>query len=111
MYVVSGQADDFADRIQLAEPLREAGFTVATDYSTRPLDRQLEGAVKHGARIAVIRGTEEARGGHVIVRDLDKKEQRVTRLAAVVTEVGRHVPRRPRPSLAPPATTEPAGEA
>lgn len=99
VYVVSAEADDPADRMQLATPLREAGFTVAIDYSTRSLDRQIESAVKHGARVAVIRGTPEARGGNVIVRDLVNKEQRVTRLAAVVTEVGRHVPKRERPTL------------
>ena len=54
--------------------------------------------MKHGAKVAVIRGTPEARGGNAIVRDLTKKEQRVTRLAAVVTEVGRHVPKRERPT-------------
>jgi len=100
VWVLSGQADDVADRIQLAAPLRDAGFRVAVEYSTRPLDRQLENAVKHGATVAVIRGTEEARGGNVIVRDLAKKEQRVTRLAAVVTEVGRHAPRYAKPALA-----------
>jgi hypothetical protein len=72
---------------------------VAVDYSDRPLDKQLESAVKHGAKVAVIRGTPEARGGNVIVRDLIKKEQRVTRLAAVVTEVGRHVPKHATPPL------------
>ena len=39
VYVVSGQPDDFADRTQIANPLREAGFTVAIDYSARPLER------------------------------------------------------------------------
>jgi len=104
VYVVSAQPDDIADRTQLANPLRDAGFTVAIDYSSRSLERQLESAIQHGARVAVIRGTEEARGGNVIVRDLVKKEQRVTRLAAVVTEVGRHVPKRPRPTLWKPPT-------
>lgn len=99
VWVLSAQADDVADRIQLASGLREAGFRVAIEYSTRPLDRQLENAVKHGAKVAVIRGTEEARGGNVIVRDLAAKEQRVTRLAAVVAEVGRHAPKRPKPSF------------
>ncbi len=99
VYVVSGQPDDAADRTQLANPLREAGFTVAIDYSKRSLDKQLESAVKHAAKVAVIRGTPEARGGNVVVRDLVKQEQRVTRLAAVVTEVSRHVPRRPAPKL------------
>jgi histidyl-tRNA synthetase len=104
VYVVSGQPDDFADRTQIANPLREKGFTVAIDYSGRPLERQLESAIKHGARVAIIRGTPEARGGHVIVRDLMKKEQRVTKLSAVVTEVGRHVSPHPRPTLWKPPT-------
>ncbi len=104
VYVVSGQADDFADRTQIANPLREAGFTVAIDYSARPLERQLESAIKHGARVVVIRGTEEARGGNVIVRDLIKKEQVVKRLAAVVTEVKRHVQPHPRPTFWKPPT-------
>jgi histidyl-tRNA synthetase len=99
VYVLSGDPDDGADRIQLATPLREAGFRVAIDYSKRSLDKQLESAVKHGAKVAVIRGTPEARGGNVIVRDLVAKAQRVTRLAAVVTEVGRHVPKHQTPPL------------
>ena len=99
VYVLSGEPNDGADRIQLATPLREAGFRVAVDHSKRSLDKQLESAVRHGAKVAVIRGTEESRGGKVIVRDLVAKAQRVTRLAAVVVEVGRHVPKRPKPRL------------
>src|SRR5207237_5500357 len=99
VYVLSVEKGDGADRLQIADPLRQAGFNVAIDYSDRPLDKQLESAVKHGAKVAVIRGTPEARGGNVIVRDLIKKEQRVTRLAAVVTEVGRHAPKHERPRL------------
>ena len=104
VYVVSGQPDDVADRTQVANPLREKGFRVAIDYSARSLERQLESAIKHGARVAVIRGTPEARGGNLIVRDLIKKEQRVTKLAAVVTEVGRHAPKYPKPTLWKPPT-------
>jgi histidyl-tRNA synthetase len=110
VWVLSGQADDVADRIQLAAPLRDAGFRVALEYSTRPLERQLENAAKHGATVAVIRGTEEARGGNVVVRDLVKKEQRVTRLAAVVTEVGRHAPKFPKPPFVEPAGGAGTGE-
>src|SRR5438067_13470819 len=99
VYVLSAEKADGADRLQIADPLRQAGFNVAIDYSDRPLDKQLESAVKHGAKVAVIRGTPEARGGNVIVRDLIKKEQRITRLAAVVTEVGRHVPKHVTPPL------------
>ncbi len=104
VYILSAAADDPADRLQLATGLREKGFTVAIDYSNRSVDKQLESAVKHGAKVAVIRGTPEARGGNAIVRDLVKKEQRVTKLSAVVTQVGRHVKPIQRPTLWKPPT-------
>jgi len=104
VYVVSAQPDDVASRMQLAAGLRAKGFSVAIDYSGRGLEKQLESAVKHGAKVAIIAGTPEARGGYVIVRDLAKKEQRKTRLAAVVTEVGRHVTPRAIPTLWTPPT-------
>ena len=105
VYVLSASAGDVADRMQIAAGLREADFAVAVDYSDRALDKQLESAVKHGAKVAVIKPTpEEARGGYVIVRDLVKKDERKTRLAAVVTEVGRHTKRHPRPVLYTPPT-------
>lgn len=91
VYVVSAQADDGIDRLQMAAQLRAAGFRAAIDYSRRPLDRQLESAAKHGAKVAVIRGTPDARGGNVIVRDLVAGEQRVTRLNAAVTEIARRL--------------------
>ena len=99
VYVLSAEKGDGADRLQIAEGLRADGFNAAVDYSDRSLERQLESAVKHGAKVAVIRGTADARGGHVIVRDLINKTQRKTRLAAVTTEVSRHVPRHEPPPL------------
>ena len=99
VYVISAQPDDVVNRQQLAAPLRAAGFTVAIDYSTRTLDRQRESAVKHGAKILIVAGTPESRGGYVIVRDLGAKEERKTRLAAVVTEVKRHVAPHAIPTL------------
>jgi len=117
VYVISAQPDDVVNRMSLAAPLRAKGFAVAIDYSKKALDKQLEGAVKHGAKVVVIAGTPESRGGYVIVRDLANKEQRKTRLAAVATEVGRHVKARPIPALyqppADPGDMEPgaAGEA
>ena len=99
VYVISAQPDDVVNRLSLAAPLRAKGFAVAIDYSKKPLDKQLEGAAKHGAKVVVIAGTPESRGGYVIVRDLSQKEQRRTRLAAVATEVGRHVKPRTIPTL------------
>jgi histidyl-tRNA synthetase len=99
IYVISAQPDDAVNRQQLAAPLRAEGFSVAVDYSTRTLERQRESAVKHGAKVLIIAGTPESRGGYVIVRDLVKREERKTRLAAVVTEVKRHIAPRPIPKL------------
>lgn len=100
VYVISGEPDDAAERARLAARLREAGFRVAIDYSRRSLEKQLEGAAKHGAKLAVIRGTPEARDGNVIVRDLVMKAQSLTLPAGLVAEVGRHLPKRqtPRPA-------------
>ena len=99
VYVISDMPDDFVNRMQLAAPLRAAGFSVAIDYSKKTLDRQRENAVKHGAKVLIIAGTPESRGGYAIVRDLEKREERKTRLAAVVTEVKRHVPPRNMPRI------------
>src|SRR5947208_345996 len=90
VYVISNATDDGADRLQLATQLRAAGFRTAIDYSRRSLDKQLESAAKHGARVAIMRGTPEARGGNVVVRDLRSGEQRVTRLNALLTVVASH---------------------
>ena len=109
VYVISDMPDDVVSRMQLASGLRGAGFTVAVDYSAKSLDRQRESAIKHGAKALIIAGTPESRGGYVVVRDLRTKQERKTRLAAVVTEVGRHVRPRAIPSLwQPRAGTEPA---
>ena len=91
VYVISNEPDDGTDRLQLATQLRAAGFRTAIDYSRRGLDRQLESAAKHGAKVAIIRGTPEARGGNVIVRDLATGQQRVTRLNALLTVVASHL--------------------
>src|SRR5258706_6125025 len=99
VYVISAQPDDVVNRQQLAAGLRADGFSVASDYSTRPLERQRENAVKHGAKVLIIAGTPESRGGYVIVRDLRTKTERKTRRAAVVTEGKRHVKPRPLPAL------------
>lgn len=109
VYVISDMPGDVTNRMQLAAGLRGAGFAVAVDYSSKTLDRQRESAVKHGAKVLIIAGTPESRGGYVVVRDLQTKQERKTRLAAVVTEVGRHVKPRSIPMLwQPSADTEPA---
>jgi len=72
--VVSADPEAFEPRLRVAKVLRDAGVHVRVDGSGRKLGRQLESAVKGGARWAVIVGEELARGS-VILRDLDAHEQ------------------------------------
>ena len=84
MVAVLGATDDLAARLKIAARLRGAGLRVRPDGSTRKLGRQLESAVKAGARWAVIVGDEP---DEVLLRDLAAGEQRAValdRLAATI---------------------------
>ena len=83
---VVGTGDDHADRLRVATLLRDAGFAVRTDGSTRKLGKQLESAAKAGAGHAVIVG-EELAGGSVMVKALDTGEQSAVALADLVEAI------------------------
>ncbi len=80
--VVGTQAGDVAERLVVANALREAGLRVRPDGSERKLGRQLEAAAKLGARWAVIVGEELTRGA-VILRDLADGSQQEVPLSEV----------------------------
>ncbi|HYM52393.1 MAG TPA: histidine--tRNA ligase, partial [Candidatus Dormibacteraeota bacterium] len=73
--VVSADPEALEPRLLVAGSLRDAGLRVRVDASSRKLGKQLESAVKLGARWAVIVGGELERG-NVVVRDLSAGEQR-----------------------------------
>jgi histidyl-tRNA synthetase len=68
-------------RMRVAQQLRDAGLRVRADGSARKLGRQLESAVKIGARWAVIVQDEAA--ATVVLRDLAASEQRELPLSDV----------------------------
>ncbi len=74
LVAVVGSGDDHADRLRIAATLRAAGLAVRPDGSTRKLGKQLESAVKAGARWAVIIGAEVAEE-QVAVKNLATGEQ------------------------------------
>jgi histidyl-tRNA synthetase len=84
--VVGTQPHDVAERLTVANALREAGLRVRPDGSPRKLGRQLEGAAKLGARWAVIVGEELTRGA-VILRDLADGSQREVPLEEVAAAI------------------------
>ncbi|HET6381071.1 MAG TPA: histidine--tRNA ligase [candidate division Zixibacteria bacterium] len=80
--VVSAEPDAHAGRLRVASVLREQGLQVRPDPGNRRLGRQLEASAKLGARWAVIVG-EELERGSVVLRDLDRGEQREVALDRV----------------------------
>ncbi|MFM2104988.1 MAG: hypothetical protein RL338_20 [Chloroflexota bacterium] len=77
-----------AERLRIATLLRDAGLAARADLGERKLGRQLEAAVRDGARFAVIVGDELARG-EVTLRDLGAASQKVVPLADLAATLGR----------------------
>jgi histidyl-tRNA synthetase len=84
LVAIVSAVDALEPRLSAARTLRDAGIPVRADGSARKLGRQLESAVKFGARWAVIVGESE---GGVILRDLEASEQREMPLAEVPAAV------------------------
>ncbi len=78
--VVGADPDATAARLRLATDLRAAGLPVRAELAPRKLGRQLEAAVRDGARFAVIVGDELAEG-QVQLRDLGAASQKLVALA------------------------------
>jgi len=82
--VVGADPDDTVARLRIATDLRAAGLAVRGDLARRKLGRQLEAAVRDGARFAVIVGDELA-DGQVQLRDLGAASQKPVALSALAT--------------------------
>jgi histidyl-tRNA synthetase len=78
--VVGAEPTATAERLKIATDLRGEGLGVQADLGQRKLGRQLEAAVKAGARFAIIVGDELA-DGQVILRDLGAASQKPVPLA------------------------------
>ncbi len=90
--VVGADPLDTAGRLAVATALRDGGVAVGADLSQRRLGRQLEAAVREGARFAVILGDELATG-EVQLRDLDAASQKPVPLADLASLLKRKTPR------------------
>jgi histidyl-tRNA synthetase len=90
--VVGADPAATAERLRIATDLRATGLAVHADLAERKLGRQLESAVKAGARFAVIIGDELA-DGHVVLRDLGAASQKPVPLADLGTLLRRKAER------------------
>jgi histidyl-tRNA synthetase len=80
--VVGANPDATAARLKIATDLRAAGLSVRAEVARRKLSRQLEAAVRDGARFAVIVG-DELGDGQVQLRDLGAASQKPVALSAL----------------------------
>jgi histidyl-tRNA synthetase len=86
--VVGTEAQDTVTRLRVATELREAGLSARADLTSRRLGKQLEGAAREGAHLAVICG-DELRAGQVQVKDLQAGTQRTVALVDLARELSR----------------------
>jgi histidyl-tRNA synthetase len=87
LVAVVGVEDDHADRLRVAETLREAGLAARPDTSSRKLGKQLEAASKAGAEWAAIVG-EELREGRIGLKHLATGEQETVALGEAAARIG-----------------------
>ncbi|MBX3029304.1 MAG: histidine--tRNA ligase [Chloroflexi bacterium] len=86
--VVGADPADTVTRFRLATRLRAGGIAARAELGERKLGRQLEGAARDGAHLAVICGS-ELDDGQVQLRDLEAGTQRLVALDDLVREVER----------------------
>jgi histidyl-tRNA synthetase len=82
-----GFEDDHADRLRVAETLRDAGLAVRPDGTNRKLGKQLEAASKAGATWAAVVG-EELREGRIGLKNLATGEQESVALSEAAARIG-----------------------
>jgi len=87
LVAVVGFEDDHADRLRVAETLRDAGLAVRPDGTNRKLGKQLEAASKSGATWAAIVG-EELREGRIGLKNLATGEQESVALSEAAARIG-----------------------
>jgi histidyl-tRNA synthetase len=87
LVAVVGVENDHADRLRVAETLRDAGLAVRPDGTSRKLGKQLEGASKAGATWAAIVG-DELREGRIGLKNLATGEQETVALSEAAARIG-----------------------
>lgn len=74
----------YGEAFKLLGSLRNAGISSEIDYNTKSLKAQMRKAEKLGARFVIIVGEEEFKQHKVMLRDMDKKEQKEINLDDVI---------------------------
>lgn len=75
IYIAPMGAEVAGEALGLATQLRAAGLRVEVDLAGGRVGKQLERAIKRGARLLLILGSDEVASATVVVKDLDRGQQ------------------------------------
>lgn len=87
------------EALRISGILREAGLPVEVEVMGRKMAKALEDANKKKASYAVIVGERELKEGSVVLRGLEKREQKTVKIDKIVEEIGKQI--QPRFDLSP----------
>ncbi len=76
-----------SETFQLVNGLRQAGIATEMSYEAAKLDKQLTYADKLGFRFAMLYGKKEQGAGTVVLKDLEKREQREVERSNIMNEL------------------------
>jgi len=75
-----------SDYLRMVSELRTAGINTALYYESGDMGKQLKYASDRGIRYAVIYGTDEAKEGKVVIKDLSTGEQKTSNFKNITKE-------------------------
>ncbi len=81
----------YKEAFMVMDVLRRRGISCDIDYQNRSLKAQMRNAERSNVRFAVIFGDEEFCKNKVILRDMEKREQKEVELKDIVDEINREV--------------------
>lgn len=85
--VVPVSEDLTAKALEVSLTLRRAGFSIEVEVMGRKISRALADADRRGVTHAVILGSEEAKEGKVVLRDMKKRGQKVVKIESLQNEI------------------------
>ena len=85
VFPISGE--QVAAAMKISQLLRDSGITVETEVMGRKMTKALEDADRRGIGYAIIVGEHELKEESVVIRDLEKREQRTIKIGKILEEL------------------------
>ena len=87
-FIVTTNENLYEEAFVLMNRLRDAGYSCDTCYEKKSLKAQMRRAQRSGAKFVIIFGEEEFQRHKIILRDMEKREQKEVGLEKIIEEIG-----------------------